>query len=174
MQTYKGQRFRRIYGIILMAVGGFTVAFGANEIIDGAFGTNYIQQWTGWSDDVYNDVYIGLNIASAVGSIAGNIGMRLRANTILNNIIHNPSKVNDYKLWQLKTFGKYTSLYTPGSLKKGLHAGQGYTLTNNKNASLGYIQWHPGGGHHGPSPYWKITSSFNKAARFDYLTGLPF
>lgn len=161
-------------GIALMAVGGLTIAFGANEIIDGATGTNYIQSWFGWSDSLYNGVYIGLNIASALGSIAGNIGMRFASNKILNAIIRDPVKINDYKLWQIKTFGKYTSVYSPGTLKKGAHIGQGYTLTHNQHASLGYIQWHPGGGHHGPLAYWKITSSFNKTARFYYLTGLPF
>ena len=163
-----------VAGIALMAVGGLTIAFGANEIVDGATGTNYIQNWFGWSDSVYNGVYTGLNIVSAVGSIAGNIGMRFASNKILNAIVQDPSKINNYKLWQIKTFGKYTSVYTPGTLKRGSHVGQGYTLTHNRNASLGYIQWHPGGGHHGPLAYWKITSSFNKAARFYYLTGLPF
>ena len=163
-----------VAGIALMAVGGLTIAFGANEIVDGATGTNYIQNWFGWSDSVYNGVYTGLNIVSAVGSIAGNIGMRFASNKILNAIVQDPSKINNYKLWQIKTFGKYTSVYTPGTLKRGSHVGQGYTLTHNQNASLGYIQWHPGGGHHGPLAYWKITSSFNKAARFYYLTRLPF
>ena len=161
-------------GIVLMAAGGLTLAFGTNEIVAGATGINYIQTWFSWSDSVYNGVYTGLNILSAVGSIAGNIGMRFASNNILNAIIQNPSKINDYKLWQIKTFGKYTSIYSPGTLKKGGHMGQGYTLTHNQHASLGFIQWHPGGGHHGPLAYWKITSSFNKVARFYYLTGLPF
>ena len=163
-----------VAGVALMAVGGLTIAFGANEIVDGATGTNYIQNWFGWSDSVYNGVYMGLNIVSAFGSISGNIGMRFASNNILNAIVQEPSKINNYKLWQIKTFGKYTSAYTPGTLKRGAHIGQGYTLTHNQNASLGYIQWHPGGGHHGPLAYWKITSSFNKAARFYYLTGLSF
>ena len=161
-------------GIALMAVGGLTVALGINEIVDGTTGTNYIQNWFGWSDNVYNGVYISMNIASAVGSIAGNISMRFASNQILNTIVQDPSKINNYKLGQIRTFGEYSSVYSPGTLKRGSHVGQGYTLTHNENASLGYIQWHPGGGHHGPLAYWKITSSFNKAARFYYLTGLPF
>lgn len=63
-------------GVALIAVGGLTIAFGANEIVDGATGTNYIQDWTGWSDNVYNGVYTGLNIASAVGSIAVNVYLK--------------------------------------------------------------------------------------------------
>ncbi len=163
-----------VAGTVLILTGGLTIGFGLNEIVDGTTGTNYIQDWTGWSNSVYNCVYTGLNIASAVGSISGNIGMRFASNKILNAIVQDPSKITNYKLWQIKTYGKYTSLYTPGTLKRGSHVGQGYTLTHNQNASLGYIQWHPGGGHHGPLAYWKITSSFNKAVRFYYLTGLPF
>ena len=162
-----------VAGVALIAVGGLTIAFGVNEIIDGATGNNCIQDWTGWNDSVYNGVYTSLNIASAVGSTAGNIGMRFASNKILNAIIQDPSKINNYKLWQIKTFGKYTSMYSSGTLKKGGHVGQGYTLTNNRNASFGYIQWHPGGGHHGVSPYWKITSSFHKAVRFDYWKTSP-
>lgn len=161
-------------GVVLIIVGGATIAFGANEIVAGATGVNYIQNWTGWSNNTYSAVYAGLNVVSAVGSIAGNIGMRFASNKILNAIVQDPSKITNYKLWQIKTFGKYTSIYSPGTLQKGGHIGQGYTLTHNKHASLGYIQWHPGGGHHGPLAYWKITSSFNKAARFYYLTGVPF
>ena len=159
-----------IAGGALILIGAGTMAFGTNEIVAGATGTNYIQQWTGMSDGLY----IGLNISSSLGSIAGNIGMKFASNRILNNIIKDPSQITNYKLWQIKTYGRYTSLYTPGALKKGSHVGQGYTLTNKTNSSYGYIQWHPGGGHHGPLAYWKITSSFNKAVRFYYLTGLPF
>ena len=161
-------------GAALMLAGGLTIGFGINEIVDGATGTNYIQNWTGLSSGTYSAIYAGLNAVSAVGSIVGNIGMRIASNSILNAIIQDPNKITNYKLWQIKTFGKYTSMYTPGRLARGSHAGQGYTLTHNQNPSLGFIQWHPGGGHHGPLAYWKITSSFNKAARFYYLTGLPF
>jgi len=43
-----------------------------------------------------------------------------------------------------------------GTLQRGGHAGQGWTLRQIDGD--GYIQWHPGGGHHGPNPYWKISS----------------
>ena len=149
-----------VAGIALIAVGGLTIAFGANEIVDGVTGTNYIQNWTGWSDEVYNGVYIGLNIASAVGSIAGNIGIRITSNHILKGIVNNPESVQQYRLWQLKTYGKYTTQYVPGTLRKGEHIGQVYTLTHVKGGPNGYIQWHPGSRHHyNGLPYWKVTSA---------------
>lgn len=61
-----------IAGIGLMLVGGATMAFGANEIVAAATGTNYIQQWTGMSDSAYGWVGFGLNVASSVGTIAAN------------------------------------------------------------------------------------------------------
>ena len=159
-----------VAGIALMAVGGLTIAFGANEIVDGVTGTNYIQNWTGWSDGVYNGVYIGLNIASAVGSIAGNIGMRITSNHILKGIVNNPESVQQYRLWQLKTYGKYTTQYVPGTLRKGEHIGQGYTLTHVKGGPNGYIQWHPGSRHHyNGLPYWKVTSALEGTWRGLYL-----
>jgi RHS repeat-associated protein len=161
-------------GITLMIVGAFTAGFGVNEIVSGATGVNYIQNWTGWSSDVYSGIYVGLNVVSAVGSLAGNLGMRFASNHILDAIIQDPAKITNYKLWQIKTYGRYNSIYTPGTLGRGSHAGQGYTLTHGGHASRGYIQWHPGGGHHGPLAYWKITSSYNPINRFYYLSGLPF
>ena len=89
-------------GIALMAIGMITVAFGANEIVARATGNNYIQQWTGMEDELYNGLYFGLNIASSVGSIAGNIGMRIASNKILNNIVKDPASVQKYRLRQLK------------------------------------------------------------------------
>lgn len=65
-----------VSGAALILIGAGTMVFGANEIVAGSTGTNYIQQWTGMSNGLYNGVYIGLNIASAVGSIAGNAYMK--------------------------------------------------------------------------------------------------
>jgi len=47
-------------------------------------------------------------------------------------------------------------------LGHGDHAGQGWLLRQyNERGNLTgrLIQWHPGGGHHGPDPYWKVRSS---------------
>ena len=46
-----------IGGIGLMAVGGVTMLFGANEMVAAVTGTNYIQQWTGISDAAYAWTY---------------------------------------------------------------------------------------------------------------------
>lgn len=45
------------------------------------------------------------------------------------------------------------------SLGKGSQAGNGWVLRqyNEKGNPTGpQIRWHPGGGHHGPDPYWRV------------------
>ena len=72
-----------IAGGALMLVGGLTMAFGANEIVAAATGTNYIQQWTGMSDSAYGWTYFGLNVASSIGAIAANAYLTyIRINTM--------------------------------------------------------------------------------------------
>lgn len=47
------------------------------------------------------------------------------------------------------------------SLGRGSHKGQGLVLrevTIEGQLTGRRIQWHPGGGHHGPDPYWKVSS----------------
>lgn len=57
-------------GIIGLAGLGTTL-LGVNETVAGITGTNYLQKWTGMSDDWYNGLYTGFNIASFVGNILG-------------------------------------------------------------------------------------------------------
>lgn len=52
---------------------------------------------------------------------------------------------------------------TPGwrveRLAKGGHKGQGWVLRqydDRGNKTGPHIRWHPGGGHHGPDPYWRV------------------
>ena len=48
-----------------------------------------------------------------------------------------------------------------GKLLDGAHAGQGYTFREihaNENPTGRVIFFHPGGGHHGPLAYWKVSS----------------
>ncbi len=157
-------------GVVLIAVGGLTMAFGANEIVEGLGGPNYIQEWTGLSDGAYNGIYTGLNIASSVGTIAGNIGMTIASNNVLNGIVKTPENAQNYKLWQLKKYGKYSTQYRSGTLTRGGHIGQGYTLTNIDGATHGYIQWHPGSRHHfNGLPYIKVTSALGGTWRGIYL-----
>jgi hypothetical protein len=47
------------------------------------------------------------------------------------------------------------------TLGKGAHEGQGWLLREygpNGQPTGRLIYWHPGGGHHGPAPYWRVCS----------------
>ena len=86
-----------IVGGALILTGACTMAFGVNEIVAGATGTNYIQNWTGMSDGLYNGLYIGLNIASSLGTIAGNMYMKFNPRYPGNNPNRIPDGFNDRK-----------------------------------------------------------------------------
>ena len=48
-----------------------------------------------------------------------------------------------------------------GTLRRGSRRGMGMVLREvmpNGNYTGRMIQWHPGGGHHGSPPYWKVSS----------------
>ena len=48
------------------------------------------------------------------------------------------------------------------TLARGSHKGQGLVLrqyTDAGNPTGTMIRWHPGGGHHGPDPYWRVINS---------------
>ena len=47
------------------------------------------------------------------------------------------------------------------TLGKGSKKGQGWVLrqyTDDGKPTGNVIRWHPGGGHHGPDPYWRVSS----------------
>lgn len=57
--------------------------------------------------------------------------------------------------WQVETLGR------------GAHQGQGWVLRQytDKGQPTGLqIRWHPGGGHHGPDPYWKVFGAHGSIA----------
>ena len=63
----------------------------------------------------------------------------------LERLIASPPPPN----WQIETLGR------------GAHQGQGWLLReygSNGRPTGRLIYWHPGGGHHGPGPYWRVCS----------------
>jgi len=52
--------------------------------------------------------------------------------------------------------------WVQGKLLHGTHEGQGYTWRVRNDADTDFtdkfVEWHPGGGRHGPEPYWKVSS----------------
>ena len=118
-----------IGGIALMLVGGFTMAFGANEIVAGVTGTNYIQQWTGWSDSVYGWTYAGLNLASSIGQMAGNV-YRLHATRQIR-LSHNGTETKGSRYFNKNGDPFFDFDYPHNNIKKNhWHGWNGPGLTN--------------------------------------------
>jgi hypothetical protein len=60
---------------------------------------------------------------------------------------------------------------TPGwrveTLGKGAHQGHGWVLREYNvegNPTGQMLRWHPGGGHHGPDPYWRVNTYNTKSS----------
>ena len=51
------------------------------------------------------------------------------------------------------------------TLGKGSHAGQGWVYRHyGPRGPTGLqIRWHPGGGRHGPSPYWRVNAGHGQS-----------
>lgn len=74
-----------IAGIALIAIGVGTMSFGANEVLDGFTGTNYIQKLTGMSDEAYVWSYLGLNLTSTIGTGVGQRYVQVKTRTVKYN-----------------------------------------------------------------------------------------
>ncbi len=85
-----------IVGVGLMAVGAATALFGANEMVAGITGTNYIQKWTGMSDYAYGWTYAGLNIASSLGQLVGNRYLQYKSREVKFNSDGSPRQYRYY------------------------------------------------------------------------------
>jgi len=82
--------------------------------------------------------------------------------SILNGIFSSPRQLVGKSLSEIKALvGDVEAPWVEGALGKGTHAGQGWTvreLSQSGEYTDRYLQWHPGGGRHGPAPYWKVSS----------------
>jgi RHS repeat-associated protein len=57
-----------IPAVIMGILGTASTALGVNEIAAGITGENYIQNLTGMSEEMYNAIFIGVNVATALGN----------------------------------------------------------------------------------------------------------
>ncbi|QVK19282.1 DNRLRE domain-containing protein [Mycoplasmatota bacterium] len=130
----------------------------------GSFAGGYISEGLGGSYE----------LGSFIGSIGGGIAGGKIADTFstryLNNIVTNPSAIEGQSLTKVKMATRLSSKYKVGVMQRSKsNPYGGFTATNKMNVSYGYIQYHPGTlRHYNGAPYWKVTSSFNKAKRFPY------
>lgn len=78
--------------------------------------------------------------------------------------LEHPERLVDYTTTPdefLEQIGGVPKGWRVTTLGQGGHAGQGWKLEEvdaNGNLTGRQIRWHPGGGRHGPDPYWTFTS----------------
>lgn len=86
------------------------------------------------------------------------------ASTALRNvedIFRNPRLLAGRAPGDIAQLVRNSSNWVETTLLHGRHQGQGMVLRElgpNGRLTGRNIQWHPGGGHHGPNPYWKVSS----------------
>ncbi|WMJ23149.1 hypothetical protein RBG61_00390 [Paludicola sp. MB14-C6] len=94
----------------------------------------------------------------------------------IRNIVNMPSKITSFSPQQVANLAK-SSGWSVEPLGKGSLAGVPYEEGGGfsmraPNGGSEYIQYHPGGGHHGSSPYYKISSGPNGTVRYDINGGM--
>ncbi len=88
----------------------------------------------------------------------------------IQDIIDMPSKITDFSPKQIANLAQANG-WSVGPLGKGSSAGVSYEQgvgfsIHAPNGGSEYIQYHPGGGHHGELPYFKISSGQNGIVRY--------
>lgn len=90
--------------------------------------------------------------------------------TDIDEVFDDPGLLEGKTPEEIHALAQNNSRWQVGTLGKGTHKGQGLTIrevtSDGRNFTDRIIQWHPGGGHHGPYPYWKISSGKTGTVRF--------
>ncbi|MEU4193718.1 RHS repeat-associated core domain-containing protein [Kribbella sp. NPDC026611] len=121
-------------------------------------------------------VMLGMRIAAGVKRvemIASGVQKFVKAEKGLKDveeIFASPAKISGKTLDEVKGLVQKSGNFREGALTKGSQAGKGYKANELNEQGTGltdrYIQYHPGGGHHGPDPYWKVSSGKTGTERF--------
>lgn len=79
----------------------------------------------------------------------------------IDDVLRNPTLLKGMNPNEIKALLGSTAGWRVEALGQGSRKGEGlilrqYTPAGNPTGRV--IQWHPGGGHHGPNPYWKVRS----------------
>ena len=163
--TYDSAIGRKIgagtFNYLLMTIGGAQLKGKGNACEAVESGSNSKNPMTG--DDwhkYFNEKYGAENVTWESASI--------------QDIIDMPSKITDFSPKQISDLARRSG-WTVGPLGKGSLAGityeQGGGISMHApNGSSIYIQYHPGGGHHGVMPYYKVSSGKNGTVRY-YING---
>jgi uncharacterized protein RhaS with RHS repeats len=97
--------------------------------------------------------------ATASAAAANGLRQAAAAGITIYDIVKNPQLLNNLTLSQVAKLAKDAG-WEVGHLRRGSQAGKGLVVREVKNGKYTgrMIQWHPGGGHHGSHPYWKVST----------------
>ena len=84
----------------------------------------------------------------------------------VEDIMVDPHLLEEKTLAQVQELLGAVSNWQVEKLGKGSHKGQGWVLreyTEEGKPTGRMIRWHPGGGRHGPGPYWRVNDNQKKS-----------
>ena len=105
--------------------------------------------------------FIGFITSGAALDVVGGHVLGTLGFGSIDNAFKNPNLLRGSSPEKIAQLVEGDPSWEIGTLGRGAHAGQGLTIREvlpNGRYSGRMIQWHPGGGHHGPEPYWKVSS----------------
>lgn len=138
---------------------------------------------TGGGSLIVGGVVVGVEVVVGVAGAAtavygGAVIARINSNPLGGNDSLNPIDNLFDDPWQLegKEPGDISDVtkwaeqngWKTETLGRGSNQGQGFILRqygSNGKPTGRMIQWHPGGGHHGPDPYWKLSDPLKGTVR---------
>jgi hypothetical protein len=98
-----------IIGGIAIVAGVASMVFGTAEIQQHFTGNNWIKDSTGWSDGLYNGLYVGANILASVATIGGNVYRNHMTTSGLSQAAKTPQKPYS-RYYQVDNAGKVRSV----------------------------------------------------------------
>jgi hypothetical protein len=90
-------------------------------------------------------------------------------NITMQDILNNPQLLRNLSPQQVELIAARDGGWVTGPLRKSQLPGETFNQLNPKGTAFTdkYIQWHAGGGRHGPNPYWKVSTN-QGIVRVDY------
>jgi hypothetical protein len=79
----------------------------------------------------------------------------------IDQILNDPTVLHKKSLEEVRSIIEVTPNWRSEFLGKGSRKGKGWVLREYNDTGMRtgrMIRWHPGGGRHGPGPYWRVNN----------------
>ncbi|MBI3268440.1 MAG: RHS repeat-associated core domain-containing protein [Planctomycetes bacterium] len=108
---------------------------------------------------------VGQVISLGTSVLEGSSGIEARIaaahQTQLDGILSAPANLKGMAPWEVEGMVGRAPGWNVERLRRGSRAGQGWVFREygpNGKPTGRLLRWHPGGGHHGPDSYWRVSS----------------